>query len=527
MSKGLYGSKHALIKGIASVFLSAVLAVAGVGLLPQLAIPVQAVDTITTYTINDASVSQSFSENSTIQINGNGSTTTNTISIDVASGKTVTVRLNNVNVDVLNHNTSAFRITGAGNVIIELIGSNTLKSGNCCAGLQKDSTGTLTISGSGSLTATGGNSGEGSGAGIGGGKNGNGSNIVISGGIVTATGGESGTISGAGIGGGSNGSGTNIVISGGTVTATGGRSRTSISGAGIGGGSSGNGSNIVISGGTVTATGGRGDFSGAGIGGGGNGSGTNIEISGGTVTATGGTSLNGSGAGIGGGAGGNGENISISGGTVYSFGKYAGAGIGGGSTASEITICGSANIFVAGGSSGVAIGSGGFSGNDYSPITTGLYSTGIIRCYPAGTTLSDITGGTAQPASTITGSIPAPTVVYESEPEPPVNDMQEVEDKISEAIALGGTRVVRIEGYPALSYHVLEMLWENPDVTLVSEFSYDGLEYRITIPGSKVKLDPSIKWYGPKYLFPMFFMYGTDTHPAVQAYLDKYEKPAS
>lgn len=114
-------------------------------------------------------------------------------------------------------------------------------------------------------------------------------------------------------------------------------------------------------------------------------------------------------------------------------------------------------------------------------------------------------------------------LVYDSEPEPPVNYMREVEDKLSEAINLGGTRVVRIEGYPALSYHVLEMLQKNPDITLVSEFTYDGLDYRITIPGSAVKLDPSINWYGPKCLFPMFYMYGTDTAPSVQAYLDKYQ----
>jgi len=82
---------------------------------------------------------------------------------------------------------------------------------------------------------------------------------------------------------------------------------------------------------------------------------------------------------------------------------------------------------------------------------------------------------------------------------------------------------VYIKGYDTLSYHVLEMLKEHPQITLVSEFTYDGLDYRITIPGSAVKLDPSINWYGPKYLFPMFYMYGTDTLPAVQAYVDKYE----
>ena len=105
--------------------------------------------------------------------------------------------------------------------------------------------------------------------------------------------------------------------------------------------------------------------------------------------------------------------------------------------------------------------------------------------------------------------------------------MQEVEDKITSSIALGGRQTVCIEGYPALSYHVLEMLKDHPEITLVSEFSYDGLDYKITIPGSAVKLDPSVKWYGPKYLFPMFYMYGTDTAPAVQAYLDKYKNDAS
>ena len=130
----------------------------------------------------------------------------------------------------------------------------------------------------------------------------------------------------------------------------------------------------------------------------------------------------------------------------------------------------------------------------------------------------------ADPAFSSPGSAPSQAT---SEPDPPVNYMQEVEDKITSAIALGGSQTVRIEGYPALSYHVLEMLKDHPDITLVSEFTYEGLEYRITIPGSAVILDPSINWYGPKYLFPMYYKYGTDTLLAVQAYLDKYESPAS
>ncbi len=552
---------------IASVIMSAVLAFTGVGLLPQASMSVQAAEQITSYTINDASVDLSINESTTIQINGNGSATNNTISLDVASGKTVTVKLNNVNIDVSsNYATSAFRINGAGNVIIELNDSNTLISGRCCAGIQKESNGTLTISGNGSLTATGGECG----AGIGGGDNGNGSEITISGGTVTAIGGEhgagigggdhgngseikisGGTVTanggmvGAGIGGGLDGNGSEITISGGTVTANGG-----IDGAGIGGGDNGNGSEITISGGTVTATGGNG---GAGIGGGFVADGSNIVITGGTVTAAGG--IYGAGIGGGGSAGGsdgNGTNISISGGTVYAIGGDTGAGIGGGlangpgGTASGITISGSSVVSVSGGGdynppnssahdgAGSSIGTGGHdnevSGDETTPDTSGLYTSGCVKYYPAGTGASDITTGTVQPSETITGSVPEPqipTVINDSEPEPPINWMQEVEDKISEAIALGGTRVVRIEGYSALSYHVLEMLKENPDITLVSEFTFDGLDYRITIPGSAVELDPTINWYGPKYLFPKFYMYGSDTLPSVKAFIEKYGNSAS
>ncbi len=544
-------TKRMLGKRIASVILSVVLTVTGaVMFLPQGTIRSEA--STLNYDVSAGNVVID-NMNSTDTYVITGTSSLYNVTLTVSAGITAHVKFDGLNVDVsIIAQKPAVLISGAGNVEIILAGTNTLASGEECAGLQKNSTGTLTISGTGSLNATGGvgNGGEG-GAGIGGGRNGNGFNITISGGIVTATGGNGG----AGIGGGNGGNGSNITISDGNVTAIGGQS-TNSTGAGIGGGGNGDGSNITISGGNVTATGGYGHFSGAGIGGGGGGGyGSDITISGGTVTATGGHSFQGSGAGIGGGRYGNGsniiisggtvtaigglpdsnrsgadigggeyangENISISGGTVYSIGGDGGSGIGGGysGAASGITVSGSARLFVADGPNS----SSGISGAIFSPVTTGLYSTGSITYFPAGTTLSDIIGGTVQPIGTITGSLPAPTVVHESEPEPPVNYMQEVEDKITEAINLGGARVVRIEGYPALSYHVLEMLKEHPQITLVSEFTYDGLDYRITIPGSAVELDPSIKWYGPKYLFPMFYMYGTDTLPAVQAYLDKYE----
>ena len=255
---------------------------------------------------------------------------------------------------------AALSVQGKGNVEIELDGDNELKSGTQSAGLEKTSTGTLTLKDdnneAGSLTATGGfNS-----AGIGGGYLGDGKNITITGGTVNVTGGDNG---GAGIGGGAEGGGgNNITIKGGTVSATGG-GYSGTGGAGIGGGSSGSGENITINGGKVTATGGS---YAAGIGGGSvgfwggeSGSGKNITINGGTVNATG----TDGGAGIGGGENGNGEDITINGGKVNASGAYGGAGIGGGvnGIGSKVTVSGAAQV------TATATGSG----PDWSGVGTG------------------------------------------------------------------------------------------------------------------------------------------------------------
>ena len=246
---------------------------------------------------------------------------------------------------------AALSVQGKGNVEIELDGNNELKSGTQSAGLEKTSTGTLTLKDdnneAGSLTATGGfNS-----AGIGGGYLGDGKNITITGGTVTATGGSSG----AGIGGGREGKGENITITGGTVNAT------SNDGAGIGGGLLGSGENIAITGGTVNATG----TDGAGIGGGNGGVGKNITITGGTVEATG---YFGS-TGIGGGNGSDGENITITGGSVTATGGEGGAGIGGGAEGG-----GGNNITIKGGT--VTATGGGYRGNSGAGIGGGSSGSG-------------------------------------------------------------------------------------------------------------------------------------------------------
>ena len=298
--------------------------------------------------------------------------TTNTITIKAAESRTAYVTLSGVNI-VTENNLSAPPVTvkGAGDTVITLVGENYVKSAGEAAGIQKESTGKLTISATDtnqSLTAT--SSGS-SGAGIGGTTHRDGSNITISGGTINATGG----LWAAGIGGGLGGAGNNITISGGKVTATGG-----LWAAGIGSGGwdtvpGYKGSNITISGGEVTATGG--DF-GAGIGGGFYGDGSNIIISGGKVTATGGAS----GTGIGGGGEGSGSNITVSG------------------TAQLRTQGGNKSGWFG---TGAPIGNGGNSttdGAEVTPDTDELTLCGKIEYYAQGVDME-----TTTPTKTITGTV--------------------------------------------------------------------------------------------------------------------------
>ena len=305
---------------------------------------------------------------------GSSAETSNTITINASENATANVTISDVNI---NTSDAAVFTKGKGNVNIELDGTNTLKSSNWHAGLEKNNDGKLTITDkneNGKLIATGSRYG----AGIGGGNQRNGSNITITGGEITAIGGYNG----AGIGGGDLGGGSNITITGGEITAIGG-----YSGAGIGGGNYKDGNDINIAGGKVTATGG--DY-GAGIGGGNQGNGKNITITGGEVTAAGGTN----GAGIGGGLRKEGEKITVSGDATLKVQGGSGDGWDG---------------------AGAGIGNGGnhngeFSGSfipvnaaETEPDTSNL-TTGKIEYYAPGADMTkdkttSTTLGSGQPAS--------------------------------------------------------------------------------------------------------------------------------
>lgn len=275
--------------------------------------------------------------------------------INNCTKKDTTVTIKDVNIDVSGKGRSAMFVQGKGDTTLKLEGNNTLKSGQSCAGLEKDdehSTGKLTITAedtSSSLNAYGGHGG----AGIGGGNQRSTSNLEIANGKIHAVGG----LFGAGIGGGINGNGE-VSISGGEVTAQGGNFA-----AGIGGGAQGSGK-VTIKNGKVTAkTNGAAAAIGGGIGGSGD-----VTILDGTVTATKNYDSYPV-TGIGGASGSTKKStVRILSGVVDAVGGGYGSGIGGGKGGVEVEIGGGAQVTAKGGpgsdgyGAGAAIGTNGEKG---------------------------------------------------------------------------------------------------------------------------------------------------------------------
>lgn len=280
--------------------------------------------------------------------------------INNCTKKDTTVKIKDVNIDASEKGRSAMFVQGKGDTTLKLEGNNTLKSGQSCAGLEKDdehSTGKLTITAedtSSSLNAYGGHGG----AGIGGGNQRSTSNLEIANGKIHAVGG----LLGAGIGGGGFGGNGEVSISGGEVTAQGGNFA-----AGIGGGAQGSGK-VTIKNGKVTAkTNGAAAAIGGGIGGSGD-----VTILDGTVTATKNYDSYPV-TGIGGASGSTKKStVRILGGVVDAVGGGYGSGIGGGSgdaQGAEVEIGGGAQVTAKGGKggtfgrrtygAGAAIGTGG------------------------------------------------------------------------------------------------------------------------------------------------------------------------
>ena len=52
-----------------------------------------------------------------------------------------------------------------------------------------------------------------------------------------------------------------------------------------------------------------------------------------------------------------------------------------------------------------------------------------------------------------------------------------------------------------LPYSVILFLKENPDITLVFSYHYNGNDYQVTIPGNKADTSKYVPWYGPLNLY--------------------------
>lgn len=312
---------------------------------------------------------------------------------------------------------AAMKISGEGDVNIELNGSNVLTSGKCHAGLEKndydydsddrkDSDGRLTIRDDlrNDGTAKTDEEKKAEEDAVAAGERGDAVKDV---GSLTATGGSRG---GAGIGGGSetyyagDKSTSSIVINGGKITATGGEDAAGIGGGGCGGqGGSVNrkdpddrSQTITINGGNIDAT---------GIGGGAfynnwGGSGA-VTINGGHIRSI--RSRANRGAGIGGGWGGQfgaDGDVLITGGVIEAEG-FGGAGIGGGGSDGTFNAGyrgGDAKVKIRGkntvikkaeGNLGAGIGGGGASGPDRDPYRGGSAEIEITD----GATVKEAVGG--------------------------------------------------------------------------------------------------------------------------------------
>lgn len=79
-------------------------------------------------------------------------------------------------------------------------------------------------------------------------------------------------------------------------------------------------------------------------------------------------------------------------------------------------------------------------------------------------------------------------------------DASDAQDDIVDRIVNAGSgEVIRIKGVTALSNSVMQELLKKGNVTLVLEYTYEGVDYVVTIPaGAAVNSD--IPWYGPLYL---------------------------
>ena len=80
-------------------------------------------------------------------------------------------------------------------------------------------------------------------------------------------------------------------------------------------------------------------------------------------------------------------------------------------------------------------------------------------------------------------------------------------EKLYEAADSGEPTIVYWNEGNGLPYNLLLFIKENPNISLVFSYDYEGKDYKITIPGDKVDLGEYVPWYGPINLYGRYGKY--------------------
>lgn len=88
--------------------------------------------------------------------------------------------------------------------------------------------------------------------------------------------------------------------------------------------------------------------------------------------------------------------------------------------------------------------------------------------------------------------------------EKPYDYLDELREKLAVAISLGGEQTVLWDKGTALPYDIMKTLQDNPKITLVFSYTYQNVDFKVTLPGKNVKAYTTIPWYGPLYLYAYY-----------------------
>ena len=92
----------------------------------------------------------------------------------------------------------------------------------------------------------------------------------------------------------------------------------------------------------------------------------------------------------------------------------------------------------------------------------------------------------------------------EEEPKKIPNYLDELFLKLNIAAELGGKQTVYWNVEDSLPYDVLHFLELHEDITLIFDYTYEDVDYQVTLGGKGFEADPTVPWAGPLYLYSVY-----------------------